>query len=38
MSAGAFFAFLAVVAVSFEMTGTAAVLGAVAFYVIGHGA
>jgi hypothetical protein len=38
MSAGAFFAFLAVLAVSFEMTVTAAVLGAVAFVVIGHGA
>ncbi len=37
MSAGAFFAFLAVLAVSFEMTVTAAVLGAVAFWVIGHG-
>jgi hypothetical protein len=37
MSAGAFFAFLALLAVSFEMTVTAAVLGAVAFCVIGHG-
>jgi hypothetical protein len=28
---------LAVLAVSFEMTVTAAVLGAVAFWVVGHG-
>jgi len=37
MTAGAFFAFLAVLAVSFEMTVTAAVLGAAAFWLIGHG-
>ncbi|MEH2564068.1 hypothetical protein [Bradyrhizobium sp. AZCC 2289] len=37
MTVGAFFAFLAVLAVSFEMTVTAAVFGALAFYVIGHG-
>jgi hypothetical protein len=37
MTAGAFFAFLAVLAVSLEMTVTAAVLGAMAFCVIGHG-
>jgi hypothetical protein len=34
MSAGAFFAFLAVVALSFEMTVNAAVFGALAFCVI----
>jgi hypothetical protein len=34
MTAGAFFAFLAV---SFEMTVTAAVLGALAFWMSGHG-
>jgi hypothetical protein len=37
MTPAAFFAFLAVVAVSFEMPVTAAVFGAVAFWSIGHG-
>ena len=37
MTAGALFAVLTVLAVSFEMTVAAAVFGAVAFWVIGHG-
>ena len=37
VTAGAFFAFLAILAVSFEAPVAAAVVGAVAFWVIGHG-
>jgi hypothetical protein len=37
MTAGTLFSFLAVLAVSIEMPVTAAVLGAIAFWVIGHG-
>jgi hypothetical protein len=32
------FAFIAIVAVSLEMPATSAVLGALAFYLVGHGA
>jgi hypothetical protein len=37
MTPAAFFSLLAVVAVSFEAPVTAAVLGALAFWMIGHG-